>query len=225
VDPRRYSTLLFDCDGVILDSNRLKTSAFFTAALPYGIRAAEALVEYHRANGGISRYHKFTYFLQEIARVPVEQASVNCLLEAYANGVRDGLLSCDIDSSLEALRAATAHARWMVVSGGDQDELRDIFDLRQLTPHFKSGIFGSPDSKETILARERMNGTIQMPALFIGDSRYDHEAALHAGLDFVFVHHWSEFEDWRSYQLMCGFPTVTDLGELLELISQTGERE
>ena len=75
VDPRRYSTLLFDCDGVILDSNRLKTSAFFTAALPYGMRAAEALVEYHRENGGISRYRKFTYFLQEIVKTPVEQAS------------------------------------------------------------------------------------------------------------------------------------------------------
>ncbi len=51
-----YSTLIFDCDGVILDSNRVKTAAFFSAASPYGELVAAKLVEHHVAHGGVSRY-------------------------------------------------------------------------------------------------------------------------------------------------------------------------
>lgn len=58
-----YKTLVFDCDRVILNSNKVKTEAFYQSALAYGEQAAQALVEYHIANGGISRYKKFAYFL------------------------------------------------------------------------------------------------------------------------------------------------------------------
>ncbi|MDX1757946.1 MAG: HAD family hydrolase, partial [Marinobacter sp.] len=62
----RYASWVFDCDGVILNSNRVKTEAFYQAALPYGESAARALVEYHVNNGGISRYAKFERFLTTI---------------------------------------------------------------------------------------------------------------------------------------------------------------
>ena len=52
-------SIVFDCDGVVLNSNKLKTQAFYNAALPYGEKAAIALVSYHIKNGGISRNHKF----------------------------------------------------------------------------------------------------------------------------------------------------------------------
>lgn len=49
------TTLVFDCDGVVLNSNRIKTEAFRVVAAPYGDAAAGALVQYHLAHGGISR--------------------------------------------------------------------------------------------------------------------------------------------------------------------------
>ena len=48
MDISQYATLIFDCDGVILDSNKIKTTAFYNTALPYGEDAAEALVNYHK---------------------------------------------------------------------------------------------------------------------------------------------------------------------------------
>ena len=53
-DIREYLTLVFDCDGVLLDSNKVKTDAFYKSALPYGENAANELVSYHKENGGIS---------------------------------------------------------------------------------------------------------------------------------------------------------------------------
>ena len=63
LDISRYKTLVFDCDGVVLNSNSVKTSAFYKAALAYGEVAATALVEYHVANGGVSRYKSSRIFL------------------------------------------------------------------------------------------------------------------------------------------------------------------
>ena len=208
LDLGRYATMMFDCDGVILDSNRIKTEAFFAVALPYGKSVADALVAHHKEHGGISRYRKFEYFLDNIVGGPREQSALHCLLEAYAREVRQGLLTCRVNPGLEPLRLATSGARWLVVSGGDQNELRDVFSKRNLAHMFEGGIFGSPDTKDIILAREKSNANIRLPALFIGDSRYDHEAAVRAGLDFVFLSEWSEFYDWKAYQKSASFVAV-----------------
>ncbi|MFD1510677.1 HAD family hydrolase [Lacimonas salitolerans] len=201
-----YSTLVFDCDGVVLDSNRIKTEAFRIAAQPWGAAAAGALVAHHVANGGISRHLKFAHFLDAIlpehapGAVPGRDGpGLEELLSAYAQSVRAGLMSCAVAEGLEALRAATPDAHWLIVSGGDQAELREIFAARGLDGLFDGGIFGSPDSKDTILTREQAGGRIEAPALFLGDSRYDHEAASAAGLDFIFVSGWSEFHGWQEY--------------------------
>ena len=68
IDLSHYQTLIFDCDGVILNSNQIKTEAFYNVAKIYGHPAAQALKEYHILNGGISRYQKFEYLLTKILK-------------------------------------------------------------------------------------------------------------------------------------------------------------
>ncbi|MDR6984046.1 phosphoglycolate phosphatase-like HAD superfamily hydrolase [Rheinheimera pacifica] len=194
----KYQTLVFDCDGVVLNSNKVKTEAFFKAALPYGEAAAQKLVDYHVARGGISRYKKFAWFVENVVPGQIGP-TLEQLLNAYAAEVRHGLLTCDIAEGLTELREKTRHANWLIVSGGDQQELRKVFAARDIAKYFDGGIFGSPDSKDTILAREKANGNIKPTALFLGDSRYDHEAASAAKLDFVFLNYWTEFADWTKY--------------------------
>lgn len=213
------STLIFDCDGVVLDSNRIKTEAFRTAAQPYGEAAAQALVEYHVGNGGVSRYAKFAHFLDSI--VP-EHAVVKTgpdlkdLLATFADAVRAGLMSCPVAEGIDLLRAATPQARWMIISGGDQAELRAIFAARDIARYFDGGIFGSPDTKDAILAREIDAGTIRCPAVFLGDSRLDYEAAIRAGLDFIFVADWSEWADGARLGAEGKFATIKLVANLLE---------
>ncbi|MHB0819797.1 HAD family hydrolase [Stutzerimonas stutzeri] len=194
----KYSVLVFDCDGVVLSSNKLKAEAFYQAALPYGESAARALLSYHIENGGISRYQKFSYFLSNIVQGQ-PGPSLDALLNTYAGLIREEMLTCQIEPGLKALRERTPAARWLIVSGGDQNELREIFISRELDKLFDGGIYGSPDTKDEILARECASGNITGDALFVGDSRYDHIAATRAGLDFVFINQWSEFKSWKCY--------------------------
>lgn len=211
----RYSTILFDCDGVILDSNRIKTQAFFNTAKVYGVDAAEALVRYHKQNGGVSRHLKFKHFVEDILGWKPDQYKVDQLVAHYAAEVHTQLMDCTVASGLAELRDKTRNARWALVSGGAQDELRAIFDSRQLSGYFDAGIHGSPDSKDTIFARLISEGVIRAPAVYLGDSQYDHEAASRAGLEFIFVSAWSEFEVLDAYRLDQNITSVATLSDFL----------
>ncbi len=216
IDIKRFKTLVFDCDGVILDSNQVKTNAFYDVTLPYGEKAAQAFVDYHTSNGGISRYKKFAYFLEKIVPdVSPDKTgpSMDELLTAYADKVRHGLLTCQVASGLHELRRKT-EARWLIVSGGAQEELREVFAERGLAELFDGGIFGSPDTKEEILARELGSNNIRQPALFLGDSKYDYAAANQAGLDFVFLSRWTEVEQaysWCEENNILSLPDISSL--------------
>jgi phosphoglycolate phosphatase-like HAD superfamily hydrolase len=215
--PQTWATWVFDCDGVILDSNRIKTEAFREVALPYGDAAAQALVAFHVAHGGVSRYAKFAHFLSHIlGRGHAPEPEVAALAAAYGEQVYLKLLDCPMAEGLAALRAACPGAGWMVVSGSDQAELRRVFAARGLDALFDQGIYGSPANKDEILARELATGTIKQPALFVGDSRYDHEAATRAGLHFVFASRWSEFHEWPQYCAAHHIPVVAGVAALRE---------
>lgn len=208
-----YKTLVFDCDGVVLNSNKVKTEAFFKAALPYGEAVAQQLVDYHVARGGISRYKKFEWF---VTNVVAGQSGPNLdeLLASYAAEVHHGLLTCEIVSGLAELRKATEHANWLIVSGGDQAELREVFSAREIAGFFNGGIFGSPDSKDLILQRELSNGNISRNALFLGDSKYDYQASQAAGLDFVFLNYWTEVTDWKEFCASNGISVTNSIANL-----------
>jgi len=196
---KQYDAFFFDCDGVILNSNKVKTAAFYKATLPYGEELAQQFVDYHVDNGGISRYSKFNTFLADIVPEGALGPSLDELLSVYAAEVRQGLLDCDIAQGLVELRKKTEGATWFVVSGGDQAELRETFETRGLSSLFNGGIYGSPDTKDDILKVLLKLKTSDFSGVFIGDSKYDYLAANKASLDFVFVSDWSDFLDWKAY--------------------------
>ncbi|NCO14392.1 MAG: HAD family hydrolase [Thiomicrospira sp.] len=199
LDVSQYKTLVFDCDGVVLNSNKIKTQAFYDVAKTYGHEPAQILKDYHVQNGGISRYAKFEYFLTEILGKRIDQAELKQLLENFAHEVKKALLICEVAEGMDKLKAKTKHANWLIVSGGDQVELREVFAEKRLDKYFDAGIFGSPDTKDIILAREIENGNITMPALFIGDSKYDYQASQNAGLDFVLLSNWTDLNSWDDF--------------------------
>ena len=212
-----YKTLVFDCDGVVLNSNQLKIQAYFDVAIKFGANEiqAQALVDHHVKLGGISRYPKFEYFLREIMQQAVTEHAMQTLLDGFTTEVKRLLKDCEIAPDLMRVREASPNAKWMIISGGDQAELRDIFKQRGIDKLFDAGIYGSPDNKDVILAREIAIGNIAKPALFIGDSRYDHQASTNAGLDFVFLSGWTDVEGWQDY---CASNQITVFNHLGSLI-------
>lgn len=53
--------------------------------------------------------------------------------------------------------------------------------------------------------------------LFLGDSKYDYQAASTAGLDFVFIRGWSEVSDWEEFIKDNKLATALNIASLVEL--------
>ena len=185
-----YNTVFFDCDGVILNSNNIKSEAFYEIALPFGSSQADQLLDYHISNGGISRYKKIEFFLSQICDInPASTFFANTyknLLSEFRDITNQKLISCEYTHALPKLREFSK-ASWHVVSGSDEDDLNSVLDYHKLSPFFDS-INGSPRSKVDIV-----NSLIyKPPVLFIGDSVLDYDVACHFEFNFLFLTSWSD---------------------------------
>jgi len=195
-DLTNYDVYIFDCDGVILDSNNLKSEAFSEALKGEPRDKIDALIEYHKINGGISRYEKFKYFYEVIhpstdkedkcrkailrfGRIVSERLKVACLIP----GVEDFL-----DNSKSLSKAL------YVNSGGDEKELRKLFKERNISKYFKE-IYGSPFSKEKNLEKILSSSGENTRFLFFGDSKSDYQAANSFEIDFVYISGVSEWQN------------------------------
>jgi phosphoglycolate phosphatase-like HAD superfamily hydrolase len=195
----KYKTWFFDCDGVLLDSNKLKSEAFYEVALPYGKEKAQALVEYNKRLGGVTRFEKFRYFFETILERKTFEKELENALNNFSTMVCEKLIGCPETHGIrDFLGSLPADTKKYVVSGGAQSEVRYVFQQRGLDAYF-DGIYGSPDSKEAIMSNRVKLPDMEYPAVFIGDSRYDYEVATCFNLDFFFMTKYTEFEDWKLY--------------------------
>ena len=212
----QYATLIFDCDGVILNSNFQKIEAYRNTAIKFGAdqNQAAALVKHHVELTGISRYIKFQFFLETIMNRKVTKVDMDFLIESLNNEVIQLLKNCEIASGLKELREKTQGASWIIASGGDQEELRYLFLDKNIDHFFDGGIFGSPKSKHEIIDDHLSTNTFH-PALFLGDSLYDIETAKKYNLDFLFVSNWTDLEEWELICKSYGVESISSISDLL----------
>lgn len=171
--------LVFDCDGVILDSVPVKTRAFARLTEPYGPEARDRLVMYHTVHGGVSRYLKFAWFFREILHreiTPEESAEWGRKFAEYA---LDEVRKCElIPGALEVLKNWHGRLPLYVCSGTPTDELRLVLKERGLAGYFKD-IYGYPPTKAEVLKNIIAAEKLDFPedALMVGDSITDEDAA------------------------------------------------
>jgi phosphoglycolate phosphatase-like HAD superfamily hydrolase len=214
----QYKYLIFDCDGVILNSNNIKTEAFGEVVASFGDKASKSLIDFHLERGGISRYEKFKYFVEVIAlklNLNLKHISLDELINRYSSIVKKKLEKCEINTDIINYKKISK-AKWFIVSGSDQKELREIFSKRKICEIFDGGIYGSPLNKEDIfsnlLQKNKINKT---ECLYIGDSEYDHISSAKFELDFIFLKKWSEFKNIDNYAFEKKINLIDEFNQLL----------
>ena len=210
-----YDKIIFDCDGVLLDSNSLKTNAFREAVISYGEAAAQRLVDYHIHHGGISRYENFRWFFSEEINLPDAEVATKSAITKFSYSVKSSLPKCQVADGLEFLKSASGYTAWYIVSGSDQEELKHFMEDANLSPLFDGGIFGSPDTKHDIFSRLIPNAGRDAQNIYFGDSALDHIVAKDFGCDFVFVSKWSELPSWKDYVSSNNIYTIPTLMDYL----------
>ena len=222
---KKYKSIIFDCDGVILNSNKIKTESFKKVLSEFDKRAVKEFINYHKNNGGISRYIKLDHFLQNIlpkySKPPVNIDDVLLsLLRDYGKVCKESLYNSEIAKDLEKLKSLTNNIPWTIVSGGDQKELREVFKNKNLTKYFEGGIFGSPDKKTDIIKREERKGLINYPAIFIGDSKLDYLVAKNLNIDFLFVTKWTDFKEFKTYCRKNSIEMISSVSDLIAIFKK-----
>ena len=75
--------VIFDFDGVILESADIKTEAFKELFSQHASKLKE-IVDYHLLNGGISRYVKFRYIYEHILGIDLSKQKEAKLGERFS---------------------------------------------------------------------------------------------------------------------------------------------
>lgn len=189
---------VFDCDGVILDSNSMKVEAMTTAVASAGFSAKEAALctQFFRENFGVSRYTQIEHFMNDILDISEESKPefTERILNHYSQAVHVGYQDVNICDGFLDFIDTKDESECYVVSGSDEDELIDLFGKIGLIHKF-SKVLGSPSSKsENFLKVKALCGQDKNFKYF-GDSLADVEAAVIAGFSFVGLSSYSNVSE------------------------------
>lgn len=203
--------MVFDCDGVILDSNNLKTDAFSEAIKGEPQEKIELLSLYHKEHGGVSRYHKFKYYFEKINPQENSEGKIKKANARFAEIVCNGLKECDyVPGVLNFInKTKTLNIDIFVISGSDEDELKEVFADRKIDELFVM-ILGSPVTKYEHMKKVIDKVGRDSKGVYFGDSKLDMDVAESFGLDFVFVKGYTDWHEWPTLINSKGYTTIVD---------------
>lgn len=186
-DLHGLDALLWDFDGVILDSNAVRELGFSLVLKDYPDHEVEDLLQFHRKNGGLSRYVKFRHFFEVIRKETCTDVMIEELTNDFSSFMRKELVKKDnlIRETVAFIEAYSSDLPMHIVSGSDGQELRFLCKELGLSSHFRT-IEGSPTPKTDLVSGILMEyGYAKEKCLLIGDSINDFDAASANGILFM----------------------------------------
>ena len=180
--------VVFDFDGVLVDSVGLKSEAF--AAL-YPLESESfraAIVTYHLEHGGTPRADKIAHFEEMRTGQPPSARRLHELVDLFADLVTKRVISApEMDCAEQLLEHLSRRMPLFICSATPEPELRQIVGARGWQ-HFFGGVFGSPKAKHTILSQIVVQmGCDSENVLMVGDAQTDMESASRAGTRFLLL--------------------------------------
>lgn len=211
--PQPPRAVVFDFDGVIVESVEVKSRAF-VELFPERPDLHAAILEHHQEHLGLSRYEKIRWILAELLEEPVDEGRVEELASRFSDLVLEATVRCPMvpgaEATLHALEAANIPA--YVASGTPETELRRIVERRGLDERFRA-VWGSPREKPQILRAMLRDADLPAQAVvMVGDGLSDYRAAVATGVSFV----WRETADQRSRFDGLDVVAVPDLSDLAD---------
>lgn len=183
-----HYALVFDFDGVVLDSATLKRQAFADLYSQAPEVHYRDIVAYLSRRGGQPREVKFRHIEGHILGRQASEERIQQLCQQFKESVQERLLSAPpIAGALAFLARWQPYRPLYLLSATPAHELSAIVEQRQLTPYFNE-VIGAPPDKVTglrnLLTRHHHDAKT---TVMIGDSYNDYRAARSNGTLFVGV--------------------------------------
>lgn len=177
--------MILDFDGVVIESNAVKTEAFRRVFSRFP-EQAEAMMAFHQAHVSLSRFDKFEHLLGLMGRA--DDAVLQADIAAdFSRRVLEGLAAVPLVPGAETfLREMTLRLPVYLASVTPAEELTGILAKRGLAHWFRD-VYGCPPWTKPAAIRDvfAREGVRPGDALLIGDSAGDQRVAQMTGIDFL----------------------------------------
>jgi HAD superfamily hydrolase (TIGR01549 family) len=184
---QKIKIIFWDFDGVIMNSNSIRDIGFEEVLKDFPKDHVSKLMEYHRANGGLSRYVKFRYFFEVIRGESITDAEVDWWANQFSIIMRRLLVNDQllIEYTMLFITENYRNYRMHITSGSDQEEL--VYICKELGIYsFFISIHGSPKpKKEWISELISSHSYNKGECVLIGDSINDWEASEYNQIKFL----------------------------------------
>lgn len=206
--------IIFDFDGVLLESNQIKIDAF-KKLFAHRSDKIDDIIQYHLANMGVSRYVKFNHIYKHILKEPYSEKLGLALGDNFSRTVLMDIVKVPLVKGAKEF-IINNHEKYslFIASGTPEEELRNIIKVRDIERYFK-GVYGSPKKKAIIVDEIlRDNSFSYNQVVFVGDAETDREAAQQCNVGFILRR--TPQNDAENYSDIIG--KINDLSELEDLI-------
>jgi len=178
------SIIIFDFDGVLVESVDIKTDAFrnLFSFSPH----VDEIVQYHTDNAGIPRFEKFRHIYKNILREELTDERFHELSDQFSSLVIDAVVTAPcVPGASGFLKKFWKTIPIFVISATPESELMEIIRRRNMGRYFH-GILGSPAKKaDNIRALIKKEHLEPKRTIYVGDAVNDLNAAREAGVRFV----------------------------------------
>lgn len=176
-----YKTLIFDCDGVVFDSNHSKIKAVEEVLNKLGNQSAviDRCVNDFSENFGRTRHEHFANFKRYFG----VQGELHDLISLYSERVDDIYMKASFTEGFVEKFKHDNRPKFLV-SASDQAQLERAFEHREDIP-FEVILGGPVSKKDNLLSLLNQYDLPHEETCYVGDSIKDVNAAQEAGLDFI----------------------------------------
>ncbi|MDD5310599.1 MAG: HAD family hydrolase [Candidatus Omnitrophica bacterium] len=178
--------IVFDFDGVLVESVDIKTNAFARLFEDEGPEIVKQVVDYHVRHTGVSRFDKIKYFYKTLLKKELTERRFKELCERFSGLVLEEVVNAPyVKGGREFLEAYSAGYKCFIASATPQEEIEEIAQKRKMARYF-AGIYGAPKSKSAIV-KDILSGNRLSPgeAVYVGDAMSDYSAAKDNGVRFI----------------------------------------
>ena len=177
--------IIFDFDGVILESNDVKIDGFYKLFESFGESNANMISQYFKNNAGLSRYDIIKYFFLEVCNKNINDEMLYKYSNKYSAIVKDKVIKTKFVDGFKSFVSEYYEYKLFVVSSSDEQDLKYICERLNILKYFRE-ILGSPIKKDINIAHIVDKYNLQKKeTIYIGDSITEYYATVKNDLTFV----------------------------------------
>ena len=178
----KYKTLIFDFDGVIVESVKIKEEVYCQLFSQLLSSELDVLKSYIRQNSHISREEKINYIFNNISRNNYK--NLDQLNDLFTLILFSKFKEIKPINGLKAFLNSVTNANKIILSAAPKHEILNILKQNKIENFFDE-VYGSIKEKGIAIKEIQKHGIRKKEMIFIGDKLSDLNSAIKGEIDFI----------------------------------------